>query len=363
MISDAPVMAKKHNYSAGPCILPKEVMAKAAEAVVEYKGTGLSLIEMSHRSSEFVEVMENARKLVKDALQVPAGYQVLFLAGGASLGFYISALNFMKAGGKGAYINTGTWSKKAIKEAKLLGGVEVIASSEDAQFNYIPTGYEIPTDVDFLHITTNNTISGTQFHEIPDCDVPLIADMSSDIFSKQIDVSKFAMIYAGAQKNMGPAGTTLYIVKEELLGHTGREITSMLDLQVHIGKDSMFNTPPVFPIYVSMLNLEWLTELGGVPEIQKRNEAKAEMLYAEIERNSLFKALAREDSRSKMNVTFDLVDEAHKERWDASWNAAGISGLKGHRSVGGYRASMYNALPLESVEVLVKCMRDLEQSA
>jgi len=350
----------KHNYSAGPCILPKEVMKKAGEACVEFNNSGLSLLEMSHRSADFVAVMENARSLVKKTLGVPEGYQVLFLGGGASLGFYIATINFMKKGGKGAFINTGTWSKKAIKEAKKLGEVVEIASSESDGFNHIPGEYSIPADADFLHITTNNTIFGTQFQSIPDCNIPLIADMSSDIFSQDIDVSKFDLIYAGAQKNMGPAGTTLYIVKESMLGHTGRDIPSMLDLQVHIGKDSMFNTPPVFPVYVSMLNLEWLRDFGGVPAIQKRNEAKAEMLYAEIDRNPFFEGIAQKESRSKMNVTFKLIDDSKQESWDRLWNDAGINGLKGHRSVGGYRASMYNALSLESVQVLVGCMKSLE---
>ncbi len=358
------VMTKKiHNYSAGPCILPQEVMKKAAAAAVEFNDSGLSILEMSHRSADFVAVMENARSLVKSTLGVPEGYQVLFLGGGASLGFYMSAMNVMKEGGKGAYVNTGTWATKAIKEANRLGDVDVLASSEDRGHSYIPKGYMIPTDADFLHITTNNTISGTQYHQIPDCDIPLIADMSSDIFSKQIDVSKYDFIYAGAQKNMGPAGATVYIVKEELLGKTGRSIPSMLDLQVHIAKDSMFNTPPVFPVFVSMLNLEWLRDFGGVSAIQERNEAKSSLLYGEVDRNPLFKGVADLEDRSHMNATFVLTDESLTDKWNGIWNGAGISGIKGHRSVGGYRASMYNALPLESVQVLVDCMKELEKGA
>lgn len=358
------VMTKKiHNYSAGPCILPQEVMKKAAAAAVEFNNSGLSILEMSHRSADFVEVMENARNLVKKNLGVPEGYQVLFLGGGASLGFYITAMNAMKENGKAAYVNTGTWANKAIKEAKRLGSIDVVASSEDRNHSYIPKGFEIPSDADFLHITTNNTISGTQYHEIPDCSIPLIADMSSDIFSKEIDVSKFDLIYAGAQKNMGPAGTTVYIVKEDLLGKTGRSIPSMLDLQIHISKDSMFNTPPVFPVFVSMLNLEWLQDFGGVAAIQERNEAKSALLYGEVDRNPLFKGVADVADRSHMNATFVLNDDALTEKWNTLWNGAGISGIKGHRSVGGYRASMYNALPLESVQVLVDCMKELEKSA
>src|SRR5690606_1613602 len=250
-------MSKVHNYSAGPCILADEVIKKASEAVLNFNQLNLSILEVSHRGKDFVEVMENARNLVKETLNVPEGYQVLFLQGGASLGFYIAAINFLKKDGKAAYIDTGTWSSNAIKEAKLLGKIDVVASSEDQDYTYIPKEYNIPSDADYLHFTSNNTIYGTQFKDFPESGIPLICDMSSDIFSKKIDVSKFDLIYAGAQKNLGPAGTTLYIVKEELLGQTGRTIPSMLDLQLHIKKESMFNTPAVFPIYVSMLTLEW----------------------------------------------------------------------------------------------------------
>ncbi len=352
-----------HNYSAGPCILPKEVMRKASEACIEYKGTGLSILEMSHRSKEYVEVMDKARQMALEVLGVPSGYTALYLGGGASLGFYISAINMMKEGGKGAYLNTGAWSSKAIKEAKKLGEVDVVASSEDLNFSYIPKGYSIPTDADYFHITTNNTIFGTQIHDLPACDVPLIADMSSDIFSKKIDASKFDIIYAGAQKNLGPAGATLYIIKDEVLGKTGRDIPSMLDLQVHAGKDSMFNTPPAFPVFVAMLNLEWMKEFGGVQALQKRNEAKSRLLYGEMDRNPLFNGVTTIEDRSHMNATFILNETALTDRWNTLWNEAGISGIKGHRSVGGYRASMYNALPLESVQVLVDCMKELERGA
>ncbi len=350
---------KIHNYSAGPCILPPEVMRKASEAVIEFEGTGLSLLEMSHRSKEFVAVMERARSLVKEVLNVPAGYEVLFLQGGASLGFYISALNYMKQNGKGAYVNTGTWASNAIKEAKLVGEVDVIASSEDRGFSYIPKNFNIPSDVDYFHFTSNNTIFGTQFKSIPESPVPMICDMSSDIFSREINVADYAMIYAGAQKNLGPAGTTVYIVNTEMLGKTGRDLPSMLNLQKHIDKESMFNTPPVFSVYVSMLTLEWMKGLGGVAAIEKLNQIKAQTLYAEIDNNPLFEGKTAVEDRSNMNVTFDLKNEDHRPAFDELWKAAGISGLKGHRSVGGYRASMYNALPIESVKVLVETMQEL----
>ncbi len=356
-------MSKVHNFSAGPCILPPEVLSKASQSVIELGNHGLSLIEMSHRSAPFVEIMEKARNHVKELLNVPDGYTVLFLQGGASLGFYISAMNFMKEGGKAAYVDTGSWSNKAIKEAKLLGDVDVVASSEESNFNYIPKGYTVPSDVDYLHLTSNNTIFGTQIKEFPQSSVPVICDMSSDIFSKPVNVSDFALIYGGAQKNMGPAGTTFYIVKDELLGKTGRKIPSMLNLEVHKSKDSMFNTPPVFPVYVSMLMMEWMMEQGGVPEMERRNNAKAELLYGEIDRNPLFKGTTAVEDRSPMNATFVLTNESLKGEFDTMWNAAGISGIKGHRSVGGYRASMYNALPLESVQVLVDVMQELERKA
>jgi len=355
-----------HNYSAGPCILPQEVLQKASESVKELDGIGLSLIEISHRSKEFVAIMEKTRELVKEVLGVPEGYTVLFLQGGASLGFYMSAINYMRIeNGLGAYLDTGSWSSKAIKEAKLLGGVEVVASGKENNYTAIPKGWSVPSNADYFHLTSNNTIFGTQLKSFPNTgDVPLICDMSSDIFSKQINVADFDLIYAGAQKNMGPAGTTVYIAKKDSLGKTGRKIPSMLDIQVQDGKDSMFNTPPVFSVYVSMLTLEWLKNKGGVDQIEKENNAKAELLYGEVDRNPLFKGTTAVEDRSVMNATFVLQDEsAHKERFDELWQEAQISGLKGHRSVGGYRASMYNALPIESVQVLVDVMQELERTS
>jgi phosphoserine aminotransferase len=351
----------KHNFSAGPCILPKAVFEEASNAVLNFNNCGLSILEISHRSPEFVSVMEEARNLVKEVLNVPDNYEVLFLQGGASLGFYISALNFLQ--GKAAYINTGAWSSKAIKEAKLVGEIVEVASSKSENFNHIPSLDVDTSGYSYLHFTSNNTIHGTQFHKYPKTTSPLICDMSSDIFSQKINVADFALIYAGAQKNLGPAGTTLYIVNKDLLGKTNNTIPSMLDLNVHINKDSMFNTPPVFSIYTSMLTLRWLKNLGGLDAMAAINVEKANCLYSEIDRNPLFKGTAEKNSRSKMNVTFILNDESNAERFNSLWSAAGINGLKGHRSVGGYRASMYNALPLESVEVLVSIMQELEKTA
>ena len=352
---------KKHNFSAGPCILPQEVLQQASQAVINFNNSNLSLIEISHRSKDFIAVMDNAIALVKELLNLPEGYSVLFLQGGASTQFLMTTLNLLKIDGKAAYINTGAWSDKAIKEAKKLGDINVIASSDDKNFSYIPKGYVVPADIDYLHITSNNTIFGTQFQAFPEVkgDSLLVCDMSSDIFSRQFDASKFDLIYAGAQKNMGPAGATLVIVKDEILNKTGREIPTMLDYTTHIKKESMFNTPPVFPIYVSMLTLEWLKKNGGVEWIEKVNTAKAELLYNEIDRNPYFKGAAAIEDRSKMNVTFILTDESKQEVFDKLWNDAGINGLKGHRSVGGYRASIYNALPIESVQVLVDAMQKL----
>jgi phosphoserine aminotransferase len=288
------------------------------------------------------------------------GYQALFLQGGASLEFLMVPYNLMKVEGKSAYLDTGTWANNAIKEAKLFGETVVVASSKEQNYNHIPTDYSIPVDASYFHCTSNNTIFGTQMQSFPKTNVPLVCDMSSDIFSRVIDFSQFDLIYAGAQKNMGPAGTTLVVVKEAILGKTGRSIPSMLDYQQHVAKESMYNTPPVFPIYASLLTLQWLKKLGGIAAIEKINTAKAALLYAEIDRNPLFKGTAAVEDRSHMNATFLLENEAHQETFDALWKAAGISGLAGHRSVGGYRASMYNALPLESVEVLVGVMQELE---
>ena len=353
---------KKHNFSAGPCILPQEVLQKASQAVVNFNNLDLSLIEISHRSKDFVEVMEKARSLAKELLGLGDDYEVLFLQGGASMQFLMSAYNLLPVDGKGTYVNTGTWSSKAIKEAKMIGNIEVIASSEDKNFNYIPKNIEVPSDASYVHYTSNNTIFGTQVNKFEKGNGLLVCDMSSDIFSRKLDFSKFDLIYAGAQKNMGPAGTTIVIVKKEVLGKTGRTIPSMLNYQTQIDKDSMFNTPPVFAVYVSMLTLQWLKDQGGIAAIEKVNNKKAELLYAEIDRNPHFKGFANEADRSKMNATFFINDEANIEKFNSICEAKGISGLKGHRSVGGYRASIYNALPLESVEVLIDAMKELEKT-
>lgn len=351
---------KKHNFSAGPCILPQEVLQKASEAVLNFNNLNLSLIEISHRSADFVEVMEHAKDLVLELLDLKnKGYSALFLQGGASLEFLMVPYNILPEDGKAAFINTGTWSSKAIKEAGLLGEVEVIASSKDSNFNYIPKDYSVPSDATYVHCTSNNTIFGTQMKEFPKTDKLLVCDMSSDIFSRKLDFSQFDLIYAGAQKNMGPAGTTLVVVKDDILGKTGRKIPSMLDYQVHISKESMFNTPPVFPVYVSMLTLEWLKGLGGIEGIEKINNEKAGILYDEIDNNPLFKGVANKEDRSNMNVTFVLTDESKKDAFDSMWKEAGISGINGHRSVGGYRASIYNAMPKESIQVLVDVMKAL----
>ncbi len=353
---------KKHNFSAGPCILPQEVFQEASQAVLDFNNSGLSILEISHRSKDFVAVMEDARNLSLELLGLEGkGYKALFLQGGASLEFLMVAYNLLEK--KAAYLNTGTWSSKAIKEAKMFGEVNVVASSEDKNFSYIPKGFMIPTDVDYFHCTSNNTIYGTQMKVFPNTPKPMVCDMSSDIFSRVLDFSKFDLIYAGAQKNMGPAGTTLVIVKEDLLGKVTRQIPSMLDYKVHIEKDSMYNTPAVYPVYVSYLTLKWLKEQGGIKAIEEKNEKKAALLYSEIDINPLFKGYTATEDRSLMNATFNLSSESLKADFDAMCKEAGINGLNGHRSVGGYRASMYNALPLESVEVLVDVMSELERKA
>lgn len=353
---------KKHNFSAGPCILPQEVFQKASQAVLDLDHSGLSVLEISHRSKAFVEVMEKAQNLALEHLKLPKDeYQILFLQGGASLQFLMSAYNLMQ--NKAAYLDTGTWSAKAIKEASLLGDVDVVASSKDKNYNYIPKEYSLPNDIDYFHCTSNNTIFGTQMKHFPKVEAPVVCDMSSDIFSREIDFSYFDVIYAGAQKNMGPAGATLVAIKKSCLGKVNRKIPSMLDYQVHLGKDSMFNTPPVFSVYVSMLTLEWLKEQGGVKAIEQKNKAKAEAIYAEIDRNPLFTGFAAKEDRSMMNATFNLTDESLKEKFNSMLAEAGVNGLNGHRSVGGYRASMYNALPLESVQVVVNAMQELEKQA
>ena len=348
----------KHNFGAGPCILPQDVFKDAAAAVLDFNG--LSILEVSHRHKDFVAVMDEAIDLVKQALKVPDGYSVAFLQGGATLGFTIAALNGMRNHKKAGYINTGTWASGAIKEAKKVG-IDVIelASSENNNFSHIPKDYTIPTDLDYIHYTSNNTIYGTQFKSVPKTDLPVICDMSSDIFSKEINVADFDLIYAGAQKNLGPAGATLYIVKDEFLGKsTSPFMPTYLDLKQQIEKESMLNTPPVFSVYVAMLNLRDLLKNGGVSEMEKRNIAKAELLYNEIDSNPLFTTVVAKEDRSNMNVTFLLKDESLTAEFDQMWKSAGIIGLPGHRSVGGYRAYIYNALPLSSVQVLVDVMKE-----
>lgn len=352
---------KKHNFSAGPSILPREVIENTAKAVLDLNGIGLSLIEISHRSKDFQAVIDEAVALFKELLNVPEGYQVLFLGGGASLQFSMVPFNLL--GKKAAYLETGVWAKKAAKEAKLFGQVEVVASSADKNFSYIPKGFSIPADADYFHITTNNTIYGTEIFEDFDSPVNLVADMSSDIFSRPVDVSKYALIYGGAQKNLGPAGVTFVIVREDILGKMERAIPTMLDYRTHIAEGSMFNTPPVLPIYTCMETLRWLKKLGGVKKMQEMNQAKAKLLYDEIDRNPLFEGTAAMDSRSLMNICF-VMTEAYKEleaEFLAYTSSLGMSGLKGHRSVGGFRASTYNAMPAESVQALVDAMKAFEQ--
>lgn len=353
---------KKHNFSAGPCILPQEVLLKASEAVVDFNGSGLSLIEISHRSKDFVTVMETAQSLALEHLGLTdKGYKALFLQGGASMQFLMTAYNLLET--KAGYLNTGTWSDKAIKEAKMFGEIVEVRSSKDKNYNYIPKNYMVPADLDYFHLTSNNTIFGTQIKEFPKTKVPVVCDMSSDIFSRKLDFSQFDLIYAGAQKNMGPAGTTLVVIKEDVLGKVTRQIPSMLNYQVHISKDSMFNTPPVFAVYTSMLTMQWLKDLGGIEAIEEINDKKAQLLYSEIDLNPLFKGFAEKADRSNMNATFNLTDEKLKKTFDTMCKEAGINGINGHRSVGGYRASMYNALSLDSVGTLVDVMSDLERKA
>ena len=353
---------KKHNFSAGPCILPQEVFEQSAAAVLDFEQTGLSILEISHRSKEFVAVMDEARALALELMNLTGkGYQALFLQGGASMEFLRVPYNLMREGGKAAYLDTGTWASGAIKQAKAFGKTEVVASSKESNYNHIPKSYEIPSDADYFHCTSNNTIFGTQMKNFPQTDVPMVCDMSSDIFSKEIDYSKFGLIYAGAQKNLGPSGVALIVVKEELLGQTGRAIPAILDYQQHIDRESMYNTPPTFAVYTTLLTLRWLKNNGGIPAMENRNNEKAALLYAEIDRNPYFKGTANPEDRSAMNATFVLNDQTHAPIFDAIWIEAGISGLTGHRSVGGYRASMYNALPIESVAILVEAMQEFER--
>ncbi|MCF8378254.1 MAG: 3-phosphoserine/phosphohydroxythreonine transaminase [Bacteroidales bacterium] len=353
---------KKHNFYAGPSILPQYTIENTAKAVLDFAGTGLSVMEVSHRSKEFVAVVDEAIALFKELLSIPEGYSVLFLGGGASLQFAMVPYNFLNK--KAAYLNTGVWAKKAIKEAKFFGETVVVASSEDAVFNYVPKNYTIPTDADYFHITTNNTIYGTEIRKDIDSPVPLIADMSSDIFSRPIDISKYAMIYGGAQKNLAPSGVTFVIVKNEALGKVDRSIPTMLNYQTHIDSESMFNTPPCLPIYAALQTLKWLKDNGGIKVMEKKNIEKANLLYNEIDRNKFFKGTAAIEDRSLMNICFVMSDE-YKELETAFYNfasAKGMIGIKGHRSVGGFRASTYNALPKESVEALVATMKEFEKN-
>ena len=349
---------KKHNFSAGPSILPKEVFDGSSNALLEYQETGLSIIEMSHRSKEVGLIIEEAKSLVIELLKLNENeYDVLFLQGGASLQFSMVAYNLLHT--KAGYLNTGSWSEKAIKEAKLFGEVIELSSSKSNEYRNIPKDFNIPDDIDYLHMTSNNTIYGTQYHSVPKADVPIVVDSSSDIFSRVFDYSFYDLIYAGAQKNIGPAGVTLVVVKKDILGKVSREIPSMLNYNVHIEKKSLYNTPPVFAIYATLLNLRWIKK-QTIEFIDQTNYKKAKMLYDEIDNNSLFNGFADVQDRSIMNVTFDLVDNSLSSTFDALIEKSKISGVKGHRSIGGYRASMYNALPIESVQTLINCMIQLK---
>ncbi len=349
---------KKHIFNAGPSLLADEVYASAAKAIMDFNDSGISILSISHRTPDFDAVMSEADALFRELLHIPDNYKIIYLGGGASTYFYEIPANFL--GKKAAYINTGVWSKKAIKEAKRYGEVEVIASSEDKNFNYIPKGFTIPEDADYLHITSNNTIYGTEYHEDLDSPIPVIADMSSYILSRPIDVTKYAMIYGGAQKNLAPAGVAFAIIREDMVDRVVRDLPTMMQFKTHMENNSMFNTPPVFPIFVLKETLKWLKSIGGVEEIYRRNQEKAQLLYDEIDRNPLFRGTVEKDSRSLMNICF-VMAEGYEElapEFMAYTKEQGIVGIKGHRLVGGFRASCYNALPKESVEVLVKCMQD-----
>lgn len=352
---------KKHNFYAGPSILSQYTIKNTADAVLNFADMGLSILEISHRSKQFQAVIDEAMALVKELLDVPAGYQVLFLGGGASLQFCMVPYNLLKT--KAAYLDTGVWASKAIKEAKLFGDVDVVASSKEKNYTFVPKDYVIPADADYFHFTTNNTIYGTELRKDPDSPVPLVADMSSDIFSRPIDVSKYDLIYAGAQKNLAPAGVTIVIVKEDALGKADRPIPTMLNYLTHTKKGSMFNTPPVLPVYSSLMTLRYYKELGGVKAMEKLDLEKAAMLYDAIDASKMFVGTAAEDSRSIMNVTFVMTPEYKELEKDFVdfCIARGIVGIKGHRSVGGFRASLYNALPIESVKVLIETMNEFEK--
>lgn len=351
----------KHNFGPGPGILPHEVLKQAAEGVLSFNGTGLSILEISHRSPEFEAVLNDAVKLVKELLEVPKGYSVLFLQGGASTQFALAPYNLLPEGGKAAYLETGVWANKALKEAKYFGEVQIVATSKESNFTYIPKDFEIPKDAAYFHITSNNTIYGTQLKKFFKSPIPVVCDMSSDIFSRKINVADFGLIYAGAQKNMGPAGVTLVIVKDEILGKTNRKIPAMFNYQTQIEGGSMYNTPPVFAIYVSMLTLNWLKAKGGVEGIEQENNAKASALYTEIDRNPLFKGVCVPEDRSYMNVCFVVNNPEHEKPFLKYCDEKGIIGIKGHRSVGGFRASIYNALPITSVHVLIDAMQEFEE--
>ncbi|MDR3143019.1 MAG: 3-phosphoserine/phosphohydroxythreonine transaminase [Tannerellaceae bacterium] len=352
---------KKYNFYAGPSILSEFTIKNTAAAVENFAGMGLSILEISHRSKEFIAVSDEARAMIKELLDVPSGYEVVFLGGGASLQFCMVPYNLLAK--KAAYLDTGTWASNAIKEAKLFGEVDVVASSKEANYTYIPKEYTIPEDADYFHFTSNNTIYGTEMRYDPDVKLRMVCDMSSDIFSRPVDVSKYDIIYAGAQKNLAPAGVTLIIVREDALGHVARAIPTMLDYRTHIKKESMFNTPPVLPVYAALQTLKWYKEQGGVKAIEKINLDKAAILYDEIDRNKLFKGTVAVEDRSIMNVCFIMNDEYKELEADfASFAAAaGMVGIKGHRSVGGFRASLYNAMPKSSVEALITCMKEFEK--
>lgn len=352
---------KIHNFSAGPAILPASVLEKASEALLNFDNTGLSVAEVSHRSAQFVKVIERARALALELAGLDNSYEALYLQGGASMQFLMVPYNLLE--NKAAYIDTGTWANKAQKEAALFGEVQVIASSKEQGYKSIPKNVVVPTDIDYLHITTNNTIYGSEFHSIPKSGAPIVADMSSDIFSRSLDYSQFGLVYAGSQKNLGASGSTLVLVKKDLLGKVSRKLPSMMDYQLHIKNESMFNTPSTFSVYVNMLVLEWIEAEGGLAAMEKRNKEKANLLYSEIDRNALVVGYTAKEDRSLMNVVFNLTDESTKDRFDALCKEANISGMKGHRSVGGYRASIYNAMPLESVQVLVEVLKEFERTA
>jgi phosphoserine aminotransferase len=352
---------RKHNFNAGPSILPRVAIENAAKAILDFEGSGMSILEISHRSKDFEDVNNEANTLFRELLNVPDNYKILFLSGGASTQFFHIPYNFLEK--RAGYVSTGVWAKKAMKEAKLFGEVELVASSEDKNYSYIPKGFDIPPNLDYLHITTNNTIYGTEYHTDIDSPVPLIADMSSDILSRPLDISKYAVIYGGAQKNIGPAGATFVIVHEDVLGKSSRSLPSMVDYQSHIANDSMYNTPPVFAIYVIKETLKWLKSIGGVEAIEKLNIEKASLLYNEIDRNELFIGTAALEDRSLMNICFVFKPqyEGLFDEFLASAKERNIVGIKGHRSVGGFRASCYNALPVESVKVLVATMQEFEK--